>query len=287
MTSVRLLAIDIDGTLLDSRHAIPDENRAAIAAAIEAGIEIALVTGRSFHHARPIATQLSESIVLIVGNGAITKHADGTTLATQLLDRRTAHEVLTAVDDRRKGAALIFDRPDARQYVYDGIDWEHPNRRAYYERNHQYMTRVSPLEAALTEDPAQVAFNGGVGEMRTLHAYLDAHPVSRQVSLTLTEYEDRDFSLLDVTVEGCSKAAALAVWTSRRGLQPGDVMAVGDNLNDVEMLAFAGVPVVMGNAVEGLKGNGWPMTGTHDEAGLAQAIREFALSRSSRSPASS
>ena len=276
--SIRLIAIDIDGTLLDSRHAIPDENRVAIAAAIEAGIEITLVTGRSFHHARPIAAQLSASIVLIVGNGAITKHTDGTTLEHQLLDRGIARDVLTAVDDRRKGAALIFDRPDARQYVYDGIDWEHPSRRGYYERNRQYMTEVTPLEEALTEDPAQVAFNGAVGEMRTLHAYLGEHPVSRQISLTLTEYEDRDFSLLDVTVEGCSKAAALAVWATRRGLQPGELMAVGDNLNDREMLAFAGVPVVMGNAVEALKGNGWPMTGTHDEAGLAQAIREFALS---------
>ena len=139
------------------------------------------------------------------------------------------------------------------------------------------MTHVTPLGKALTEDPAQVAFNGGVGEMRTLHAYLDDHPVSRQVSLTLTEYEDRDFSLLDVTAQGCSKAAALATWAARRGLQPRELMAVGDNLNDREMLAFAGVPVVMGNAVEALKVNGWPTTGTHDEAGLAQAIREFAL----------
>jgi Cof subfamily protein (haloacid dehalogenase superfamily) len=276
--AVRLIAIDIDGTLLDSRHAIPEENRAAIAAALDAGIEIMLVTGRSFHHARPVALQLSESIVLIVGNGAITKHTDGTTLERRLLDRTTARDVLTAVDDRRKGAAVIFDRSDARQYVYDGIDWTHPSRRGYYERNGHYMTEVSPLEEALTEDPAEVAFNGGVDEMRTLHAYLEGHPVSQRLSLTLTEYEDRDFSLLDVTVEGCSKAAALAVWATRRGLRPGELMAVGDNLNDREMLAFAGVPVVMGNAVEALKAHGWPMTGTHDEAGLAQAIHAFALS---------
>ena len=62
------------------------------------------------------------------------------------------------------------------------------------------------------------------------------------------------------------------------GLSPGEVMAVGDNFNDLEMLEFAGTPVVMGNAVEELRGRGWHVTGHQNDAGVAQAIQRFVLS---------
>jgi hydroxymethylpyrimidine pyrophosphatase-like HAD family hydrolase len=77
----------------------------------------------------------------------------------------------------------------------------------------------------------------------------------------------------------CSKGTTLAGWTTARGLSPADVLAVGDNLNDVEMLEFAGTPVVMGNATADLKSRGWHVTGTNDEGGLADAIRRFAAGR--------
>ncbi len=140
------------------------------------------------------------------------------------------------------------------------------------------MTEATPLEDNVTEDPAQVAFTGGVDEMRRLSDFLRQQPFSHNGSITLTEYADRDFSLLDVTGKGCSKGSTLAAWCAAQGIEPSEVMAVGDNLNDREMLAFAGVPVVMGNAVDELKSAGWHVTRGHDEAGLADAIRSIALS---------
>ena len=74
-----------------------------------------------------------------------------------------------------------------------------------------------------------------------------------------------------------SKGTALAAWCETRGYAPAEVLAAGDNYNDLEMLAFAGVPVVMGNAVPGLLGAGFHVTATHDEAGLARAIERFVL----------
>ena len=102
-------------------------------------------------------------------------------------------------------------------------------------------------------------------------------PIARHLNLTLTEYEDRDFSLFDVTALGCSKGATLADWAARREVRPAEVMAVGDNLNDLDMLEFAGQPVVMGNAVPELKRRGWPLTDSHDENGLAHAIETRVL----------
>lgn len=270
--SIRLIAIDIDGTLLDSGGNLPARNRRAVRRALDAGLHVVLATGRAFHHAVPIARKLAGGITLIVSNGALTKAADGGTLASRLLPRRTARAVLAALRPRRQGVAVIFDRPDARQYAYDGIDWSHPQRAWYYERNRTFMTRIEPIEKALTADPVQISCSGSVADMRLLADDVRGLPVAAKLAVTLTEYPRRDFSLLDLTTRGCSKGAALAAWARQLGVDRAAVMAVGDNLNDREMLEFAGAPVVMGNAVDPLKTRGWPLTAAHDDCGLADAI---------------
>ncbi len=275
--SIRLIAIDIDGTLVDRQGEIPPANRAAIREAAELGIEVVLVTGRTYHHARPIAHELSKRLVLIVSNGALIKDSQGTTLNSRLLDRETAQEVITTTRPVRQGAALIFDRIGDRQYLYENIDWLHPNRLEYFERNQKFMSEVSPLEEGLIDDPVQVAFTGTICDMRDLAAFLRPQQIARKLSITLTEYDARDFSLLDITAEDCSKGSSLAAWCASRRINSNHVMAIGDNLNDREMLEFAGVPVVMGNAVPALKKLGWHVTRPHDEGGLAEAIRALAL----------
>jgi hydroxymethylpyrimidine pyrophosphatase-like HAD family hydrolase len=119
-------------------------------------------------------------------------------------------------------------------------------------------------------------FNGGVKSMRTLAAAL-RDQAAGSFAVSLTEYSRRDFSLIDITAPTATKGHALA-WRARAlGLAPEEVMAVGDNFNDLEMLEFAGTPVVMGNAVPELKRRGWHVTGDQDAGGLAQAITRFAL----------
>ncbi len=127
-------------------------------------------------------------------------------------------------------------------------------------------------------------FTGGCGEMRTLFDALrasPAHPDTPDFSVALTEYLHRDFSLVDVIRAGCSKGSTLSDWASAKGYVPAEVMAIGDNLNDVEMLEFAGCPVVMGNGLEELKIRGWAVTATNDEAGVARAIETFVFGEAS------
>ena len=274
---IRLIAVDIDGTLLDSASRLPDANRQALQAAAARGVDVVLATGRAFHHARPVAERLDTPVTFIVNNGALVKTPEGRTLARRPVPRALARALVADTRPVREGAALIFDRSDDRQYVYERIDWSHPQRQWYYNRNRVYMTRVEPLETALDDDPVQVAFTGGVADMRVLAGQVRALPAARRLTVTLTEYEQRDFALLDVTAQGCSKGSALEDWAARRGVHPAGIMAVGDNLNDLDMLELAGHPVVMGNAVAELKRCGWPLTAGHDEAGLAQAIRERVL----------
>jgi hydroxymethylpyrimidine pyrophosphatase-like HAD family hydrolase len=306
---IRLLALDIDGTLLDSSGHLPPANRQAIARVIERGVEVALATGRRYDYARPIFEQLPAPLTLILSNGAVVKRRDGQTVMKRLLPREVARDVILSVPHYRHGAAVTFDRPRTAQIVYQSIDWNHPRHGRFFAANRPFLAEVDPLEDCLTEDPVQVMFSGACGEMRELFnqlkagagrgadgspstgdepaacrsdgaakraAIVDESPDHRY-SVALTEYEHRDFSLVDVLRAGCSKGTALEEWSRQRGYAREEVMAVGDNLNDLEMLEFAGRPVVMGNGIVDLKDRGWTVTGTNDEAGVARAVETFIL----------
>lgn len=282
---IRLIAIDIDGTLLDSRGQVPEANQRAIAEAVQRGIEVALVTGRRYTFALPVAECIPGPLTMIVNNGALVRTKQGSTLERRLLPRETARRVLQATADFRMGALLLFDRPRENQILYESLDWDNPSRTDYWRRNREYLTQVTPLEAGLTEDPIQVMYTGGVAEMRRLAERLAGLIFSSEFAVQITEYEAKNFTLLDVLHAGVSKGAALRGWAARRGYSAQEVMAIGDNFNDREMLGFAGVPVVMGNSVAELCADGWYRTATNDEGGVAQAIERFALVESGESKA--
>jgi hypothetical protein len=279
---VKLLALDLDGTLLDSHGQIPERNCAAIVRAVAAGVEVAIATGRRYDFALPIIGQLPVPLTLILSNGAIVKDGSGTTLMRRLLPAIAAREVLARAGAHRTAAALIFDRPREGQVVFETIDWEHPRHRRFFETNRPFVSEMAPLETALVEDPVQVMFTGTCESMRMLYDGLRADRQHGQAyAVALTEYQHRDFSLVDVVQAGCSKGTALRAWSERQGLTRDEVMAVGDNLNDLEMLEFAGRAVVMGNGVADLKARGWTVTASNDEAGVGAAIETFVLEQAS------
>jgi len=271
---IRLVAIDIDGTLVDSRGRLPEANRDAIAAVVAAGVHVALVTGRSYPFARDVAGALPASVTIIASNGAVERTLDGVGVAQRLLSRERAQAVLQHTQRFRSTSALIFDRDTHAHVVAESMDWSHPQRLSYWRARQHLIARATPLETALTEDPVQVMFNGTVSEMRAVHALVSG---VEGVSIFQTEYEHRDFALVDVMAQAATKGVALAARASALGLTAAEVMAIGDNLNDLPMLDYAGLPVIMGNAVQGLRGRGFTETGSQDEAGVAAALRRHVL----------
>lgn len=274
---IRLIAMDIDGTLLDNRHELPDANRDAILEARSRGIEIVLVTGRRFDFARPIAERIPCELALIINNGALIKSKSGETHLRYLLPRAIAREVLDATVEFRSGAAVVFDRVRKDQVIFEHIDWADSISAGYYQRNREFISECAPLEGCLTEDPIQVMFVGSVARMRAALAIVRNMNCSPQFGLAHTEYEHRDLSILDVIASGASKGAALAEWARRRGIARDEIMALGDNWNDRDMLEFAGLPIVMGNSVAELQSLGWPVTLSNDDCGVAAAIRKYVI----------
>jgi Cof subfamily protein (haloacid dehalogenase superfamily) len=275
--AIRLIALDIDGTLLDSRWQIPEANRAVIAEAARRGIEVALVTGRRYDFAMPVAHKLDSPLTMIVNNGALIRSKEGRTHLRHLLPRSTSERVLQLTKPWRDGAAVVFDRQRENQVMLEVLDPDDSLRYAYYARNKEFIGLAKPLETCLTEDPIQVMLSGNAGPMREAEAALRVAPFVKEFSLAMTSYESKDFAMIDVIHPTCSKGSSLAEWAALRGFAREEIMAIGDNHNDLEMLSFAGIPVVMGNSVPELKTFGWHETGTNDESGVAAAIEYFAL----------
>jgi Cof subfamily protein (haloacid dehalogenase superfamily) len=274
---VRLIALDIDGTLLDSRWQVSEANQAAIAEATRRGIEVALVTGRRYDFALPVARKIGSPVTMIVNNGALIRTQDGQTRLRHLLPKSTAERVLQSTLRWRDGTAVVFDRPRENQVMLETFNWEDPNRYGYYTRNKEFLGQAQPLESCLVEDPIQVMITGGVAPIREAEAVLRAADFAEEFALAVTVYESKDFAMIDVIHPVCSKGASLAEWAMVRRFAREEVMAIGDNHNDLEMLKFAGIPIVMGNSVPELKTFGWHETSSNDDNGVAAAIEQFAF----------
>jgi Cof subfamily protein (haloacid dehalogenase superfamily) len=271
---VRLIASDIDGTLLNPQFQISDKDLAALRRAHAAGIEIVLVTGRRHTFALPIARQLGFDFWLISSNGAVTRSLAGETFHRDLMPREICRELCRTMQDFRGHTVLQFDTNSKGAIVLEHLDDLNASIRRWLEKNMAYIEFVVPIENALVNDPVQAMFCGSMLRMReALHA-LEASGMGDRVTVLRTEYPERDLSMIDVLNADCSKGHALERWAAHRGYRREEVMAIGDNHNDVEMLEFAGYPVIMGNACEELRGRGWSVTLGNDRCGVAAAVAE-------------
>jgi len=274
--SIRLLATDIDGTLLNPQFQISEGDMAALRRAHAAGIEIVLVTGRRHSFALPIAKQLGFDLWLISSNGAVTRSLSGETFHRDLMPAETCRQLCKSMQQFRGNTVLTFDKETRGAIVLEHMDQLGASIRRWLEKNMEFIEFVVPIEKALVKDPVQAMFCGTVARMNEALRALENSGMDGKVTILRTEYPDRDLSMIDVLNAGCSKGHALERWANYRGYRREEVMAVGDNHNDVEMLEFAGHPIIMGNACEELRARGWRITRGNHDCGVAAAV-ELAL----------
>ena len=284
---LRLIAIDIDGTLLNPEFKISETDLTTLRRVHAQGIEIILVTGRRHTFALPIAQQLGFDLWLISSNGAVTRSLAGETFHRDLLPEATCRELVRVMREFRGQTVLTFDSNDLHgddlhgddhgdasgTIVLERLDHLEGSIQRWLEKNMQYIKFVVPLEDALTCDPVQAMFCGPVAHMQRVLQVLGS--CGLPITVLRTEYPGRDLSIVDVLNAGCSKGHALERWANYRGINREQVMAVGDNDNDIEMLAFSGHPFIMGNASEELRARGWTLTRSNAESGVAAAIEHM------------
>jgi Cof subfamily protein (haloacid dehalogenase superfamily) len=268
--SIRLIAVDIDGTLLNPQFQISQTDLTALRNAHAEGIEIILVTGRRHTFALPIAQQLGFDLWLICSNGAVTRSLSGETFHRDLLPQQTCRDLCGTMQEFRGQTVLTFDKDGRGAIVLEHMQELEGSIRHWLQKNIEYIEFVVPIENALTTDPVQAMFCGPVGLMQQALKALDRSGLP--ITVLRTEYPGRDLSIVDVLNADCSKGHALERWANHRGITREQVMAVGDNYNDIEMLAFAGHSFIMENASQELRGRGWTETRSNAENGVAAAV---------------
>ena len=286
--TISLLALDLDGTLLDSRGHISERNRVAIDSAREQGVHVALVTGRRFRDSRPVALELGLDVPLISHNGALTKHAATLqTVSVLPLPLAAARDALRVGRAADADALLSDDHEGLGVLVYDHIRGGNSAANRYItwarrihgeEEGTRAVQQVNSLEDYLDHDPIHLSFSGGCEEMDQLEEILKAELAST-VKILSTKYLEQDFTLLDVVNAAASKGAGVAATAAELSVSREEIMAIGDNYNDLEMLLFAGTGVVMANAPLSLREiAGLHPTASNREDGVAAAIEQFILS---------
>ena len=271
---IHLLAVDIDGTLLNPQFQISDADLAALRRAHESSVEIVLVTGRRHTFALPIAQMLGFDLWLISSNGAITRSLQGETFHRDLLPADTCRNLCAVMREFRGNTVLTFDNESKGAIVLEHMNELGGSIQRWLEKNMNYIEFVIPVESSLVCDPVQAMFCGTIPRMHEALTRLAACKLQSEITVLRTEYPARDLSIVDVLNRDCSKGHALERWANYRGIPREQVMAVGDNYNDIEMLAFAGHPFIMGNASEELRGRGWTVTLCNDQSGIAAALEQ-------------
>ena len=286
--AISLLALDLDGTLLDSRGRISERNRLAIENAREQGVRVALVTGRRFRDSRPVALELGLDVPLISHNGALTKHAATLqTVSVLPLPLPAAREALRVGREAGADALLSDDHEGLGILIYDHLSSENSAahryvawaRRIHGDEGANAVQQVASLEDYLDHDPVHLAFSGGCAAMDQLEKILHDE-LGSTVKILSTKYLEQDFTLLDILNPAASKGAGVAAAAAELGATREEIMAIGDNYNDLEMLLFAGTGVVMANAPLSLREiAGLHPTASNKDDGVALAIERFILTR--------
>jgi hypothetical protein len=172
---------------------------------------------------------------------------------------------------------VIFDAPGRGQVTMEDCAIPEGPLGWYLRTSMDHLLLVPNLKAAVKSDPVQVMVGGPPARIEGAETLLRASPVGRFVQLTWTKYPERNIALFDIMNHGCTKGRALKYWAGKCGIPASEVMALGDNFNDLEMLEFAGLPVVMGNHIDGLHRSGWAITAPCDDSGVASAIEKYVL----------
>lgn len=283
-SDVRLVAVDIDGTLLPTASTIISErNRRALRRVQAAGIHVVIATGRRHQYAEPVLEQvgLLPRTVMISSNGSVVRHFDGGVIQRNLLPAEEARALCGELRPFGQTMVFTFDRERGPSLAVESMASLHRRVSAWVDANRNDMIEVVPLEHAFDggESPIQGMLCGDIDRVRAAQQSLDSTDLASAVTMHRTEYPERNLGILDLLPPDCSKGRALDDYARSLGLGRSQIMAIGDNFNDLDMLEYAGRPVLMANASDELhalaRRNGWAVTLSNDEDGVAATLESL------------
>ena len=264
---IRLVAIDIDGTLLNSAKQVTDTTAAMLQAARqEAGVRIVLATARPPRSVMSIYNQLGLDTPLINYNGAL--------VYDPLAKRVLMHKPIGCKTSRQiiDLARSVYPEVVVSAEILDRWYTDRFDPSLVTETGRRFRPNVvAPVDQWLTQAVTKLLLLGEPEDLEKLAGAITAK-FRRQVTIIQTEWH-----LLQITHATVSKAQALRVVAGEVGVTSEQVMAIGDNANDVGMLKWAGIGVAMGNAPPMVRAAADYVTDHHDADGAAKAIHEIII----------
>jgi Cof subfamily protein (haloacid dehalogenase superfamily) len=285
--AIRLIALDVDGTLLTSAGEVSPAVRMAIREAVARGIHVTLATGRRLYAARAYAAVLGFRLPLILHGGAVIQESStGAVLYEDAIPPDVLREAV-AISLAHGYQPVLLESPAHGGRLYTG-PFEADNR-----ATREYLI---PREGVTRTDHATLPTLGNIlsiamldDELPPLLALRDAlvdalgDRISRLIDRPVTATASVKTFALDLFNAGCGKGKALAHLATQEGITLAETMVVGDYLNDLEMLTAVrdggGIAVAMGNAEPELKGVATATVATNDNDGVAEAIHRFVVQR--------
>lgn len=267
MNTIKLLALDLDGTLVADLNTIPARTRTAIQAAGRQGVQVTIATGREWGVTRRFVHMLGLTTPVICYQGAlIVDPQSGRPIASESLPLPLAHRLIDLA--RREHLALHL-------YLDNHAYIEHPSAqsRAIFSRMGATVVEVPDLKQVITRPPLKGLIVHPAGDGEALAGRLQT-----ALGSGLSVFRSLDV-LIEVTSPQVSKGRALATLARHAGVLPQEVMAIGDQDNDIDMIAWAGLGVAMGNASPGAKAAADYIAPPISRQGAAWAIEQFILKR--------
>ena len=278
MTKYRLIALDIDGTLADSSGKITGRTKEVVHRVAQTGATIVVATGRRFITAKPRVSQLDfPEVLLAAHNGAILKRLNGELLHHQLLSCPIAKQVVQiakelgccpVVFEGTQDSANIF----VENYGTQLSDWE----RGYLQENAAHLKWVDNLATDLPGDVIEIISVVPAEKAHEIAAIFQTR-LNGQVKPILVIINNGRHAFLGLSHAKVGKDLPLRYLAEQMEITPSEILAIGDNYNDLDMLQFAGTGVIMENADEALKQHGFHVTASNDADGVAAALERFVL----------
>jgi hypothetical protein len=261
----KLLALDLDGTLVADMHTISPRTQAAVKAATQQGVQVVLATGRELTATQKFIDMLGLSTPVICYQGALVSNPlTGETIASQTLPLPLTHHLIDLARSYRLSLHLYLNGS-----TYTERPW--PQSRSVLGELGAPIVQVEDLKASITTPPIKGLIVHPAEEAEVMVARLQA-----DLGDKLSVFRSLDV-LIEVTTPQVSKGQALALLAEHYGLSQAEVMAIGDQDNDVEMIAWAGLGVAMGNGSDRSKAAADVVAPPISEDGAAWAIERFIL----------
>jgi Cof subfamily protein (haloacid dehalogenase superfamily) len=272
---IRLLVIDIDGTLLNPQRQITPRTRAAIQAAQAANVIVTLATGRGYNNSFQIADELGIDIPVITYDGAlILHHPDRTIIHTHTLAAKVAQQATNILIEHRIQPVIHRINGKGEEIWTGHAEFDNPELEEYFAIFPHAQRMDHATLCTNQPDPLRVV---GFASQETFSRLAPAMDVLNCAWHTIERgnYGCSEIAIMD---KRCSKATSVATLAQHLSIPLSQVMAIGDNINDLEMLQEVGWGVAMGQASDLIKEAAHAVTASNAEDGVAQAIERYIVS---------